>query len=82
MATLVVYTTNALLLHEITAKLPNITAWAYASTPQSVLYCRVITHHKEHTYVNTQSSITSKYCIKSQIYDDKINYVIYIHSIT
>ena len=52
-ATLVVYATNTLLLHEITAILSNITAWAYASTPHSVLYCRVITHHKVHSYVNT-----------------------------
>ena len=47
LATLVVYATNTLLLHEITAILPNITAWAYASTPQSVLYCRMPLPHSQ-----------------------------------
>ena len=61
-----------LLLHEITAILSNITALGLMLfTPRSVSYCRIITHHKVYIhecYVNTQSSITSKYCIKSQIY--------------
>ena len=61
-----------LLLHEITVMLPNINHFGrMLLTTQSVLYCHVLTHHKVHThkcYVNTQSSITSKYCIKPQIY--------------
>ena len=52
------------------------------STLRSVSYRRVMTHHKafiQECYVNTKSSITSKYCIKSQIYDAKINCII-LHS--